>query len=290
MSATTPRSVLYAPGDRADLSRKAIQGDADAVILDLEDAVAEPRKQYALNTVLGILAECPPERDVWVRIALDERAGDQAFALAHHPHVGISVAKVERPSQLDPIAEAARAARGADAELRLEALIESGAALLNLSEIAAREDVVRLQLGEADLATDLGVPERAALPMLPARMQLITVSSARGLLRPAAPVSPDFTDLAKFRAETRELKSMGFFGRYCIHPAQVRIANEVFLPSAKELSWASAVLAAYAERSNEGVGAFSHEGQLVDLAIVRRAEHIASLSRRVVPSRQEVAQ
>ena len=160
-------------------------------------------------------------------------------------------------------------------------LLESGAAVLAARDIASAARVVRLQVGEFDLAADLGfsVSEGEA-EWMPIRTQTVLVSAAAGIGPPVAPVSTNYTDLVRFEASTRALRRLGFVGRACIHPAQVAVVNAVFTPSSEELDLARALVGTFDAAVAEGVGVIvGADGRMIDEAVVRMARRTIDLSR-----------
>lgn len=152
-------------------------------------------------------------------------------------------------------------------------LIESGAGLAAVMEIARCPRVRMLQIGEADLSADLGLePGPGGLELLLARGKVVVASRAASLLRPVAAVSATFRYLQRFHAETLELRRLGFRGRACIHPAQIPVVHDVFTPSAEELADAHAIMRAYEHMLERGEATgVDHRGRMLDEAVVRSA-------------------
>lgn len=266
------RSSMFVPGDRGDLLAKAAKFEADALVADLEDAVASGDKDAALSTVeqwlTSLAHEEPSCRNAWVRINVGPRGCYETERLSRLPAlVGVFVPKVESS---DALAEVSRASLRED--LWLAPMIESATGLVRLHEIAQSSGVFQLHMGELDLATDLGLspgPEDAELAH--ARAQVVVASRHAGLVAPAGPVNPRFDDPATYRASTQALARMGFMGRDCIHPNQVGIANEVFSVDPSEVAWAHALL----EEAQHHGGAYRDaDGSMVDEAVLRLARSI----------------
>lgn len=272
------RSWLYVPADDEARLRKAATRGADALILDLEDGVAESRKDLARRNVQLLLEEAPERPQLWVRISSEQSAfrADLAAALRERLD-GVVLAKTESTQQIADLATALAGMPGA--RRGLIPLIETAVAVTRMSEIAAVGGVSALQFGEADLSADLGVrigPEE--LELLYVRQQAVVISAASGLLAPIAPVSVDFTDLAAFRHGTQRLARMGFIGRACIHPAQVAVVNEVFTPTDAEVERAETVIQRSEEAAAAGRGVFvDADGRMVDEAVVRSARRVLEL-------------
>lgn len=254
------RSLLYVPGNKPQLFDKALRSGADAIILDLEDAVPLDQKDVARTEVSRWLQAHKDER-VWVRVNSGPLLRFDIEAVASM--AGIYVPKVSGPDEIG------------DLPSPVTALIETAAGVLDARSIAAHPAVVRLAIGEADLGAELNVrlssDERE---MLPARMQIVLASAAEGLDPPVGPVSTDFKDLDLLREGTAGLRAMGFGGRSVIHPAQVPIVNEVFAPTGEELAAARRVLDLF-ERAGGGV-CVDDGGKMIDEAVVRTARRLVT--------------
>lgn len=284
---TIPRSYLYVPGDAPEKLAKALTRGADAVIVDLEDAVPPAAKDSARDAVRGWLADQPaagPGRpQLWVRVNPGALGHEDARAVVGGALTGVMAAKTESAAELDAldgVLTAAESAAGLPAgAIRLVPLLESGSAVLRAGEIAAGPRVERLQLGEADLTADLGItvgPDERELDHL--RSQIVLVSAAARIAPPVAPVSTNFRDLEALRSSTRALARRGFLGRACIHPAQVQVVNEVFTPTAEEVEAARDLIARFDEAVAAGRGVVvSAAGRMVDEAVVRQARRVLQL-------------
>ncbi|TIC88186.1 CoA ester lyase [Nocardioides sp. GY 10113] len=266
------RSALYVPGDAPEKLEKALDRGADEVIVDLEDAVAPARKEYARSTVADWLSSVDrTDVAVTVRVNAGELGLVDVAAIAGAPALaGVVLAKAERAADVlavDRVLAAAGSAAG------VVPLLESAASILRAGEIAAAPRVHRLQVGEADLRADLGVtlgPDEREL--LYVRSQVVLVSAAARIAPPIAPVSTDFRDLDALRRSSEALARMGFVGRACIHPAQVAVVNDVFTPSEAALAEAADVLAALAA-AGSGV-AVDGRGRMIDEAVARQARAV----------------
>ncbi len=276
----TARSALYVPGDAADKLAKALAKGADELIIDLEDAVPQAGKEAARATVASWLGGLPPEGPrLWVRINPGEQGHEDLLAVVAPGLAGVCVAKAEDPAdlvELDALLTRLEAERGIAEPLRLIPLLESGEALFRARELARAPRVTRLQLGEADLAADLGVtPSPDGRELLWARSQAVAASAAAKIDPPIAPVSTDFRDLEALRESTRALRRLGFWGRACIHPAQIPIVHEVFAPTEEEIAKAKDVLVRYDEALAAGSGVcLDAGGRLIDEAVVRSARRL----------------
>lgn len=262
------RSYLYVPGDKPDLLAKAASKGADAIIADLEDAVAPDRKDEARAAVAEWLAARPAGEagpQIWVRVNGGELLEDDVSAIGPLAPHGLYLPKVSSPADV----ERADAALG-DADMPVVALIETAAGVLDARAIGGSPRVARLALGEADLGAELGVePSSDGREWIAARSMVVLASAAAGLDPPVAPVATDFRDLDAYRASTLALKRMGFGARAAIHPAQVPVINDVFTPSEEEIVAARRILERF-EAAGRGVTT-DDDGRMIDDALVRSA-------------------
>lgn len=259
------RSYLYVPGHRPDRFAKALASGADAVILDLEDAVPVPAKDRARADVAAFAGAA----GIWVRVNDGDRGLDDLAAVAGRVD-GVIV----------PKSTAARLAtvHARWPDVALIALVESAAAFVELPAIAASGGVRTLAIGEVDLAADLGLGERppsAALWAL--RMQVVVACAAAGRDAPLGPVERDFADLAAFEAVVRDLQGAGFGAVQCIHPTQVPVVNASLTPTADEVAGAERVLAR-AEAADGGVFV-DDAGRMIDEAVLRSARRTIARAR-----------
>ncbi|MFI0371899.1 HpcH/HpaI aldolase/citrate lyase family protein [Actinomadura sp. 1N219] len=269
------KTALYVPGDRPDRLEKALRSGADQLIVDLEDAVPVAAKERTRASVAAWLRGLPAERPVvTVRINPGEPGHADVRAIAGPGLDGVLAAKTETAAEMHAL-DGVLTAAGMP-ELPVVPLLESAAAVFAAPAIAAAPRVTSLQLGEADLAADLGVtPSPDGSELLWARSQIVAACAAAGLSPPLAPVSTEFRDLDAFRATTERLKRLGFRGRACIHPAQVPVAAEVFTPSPAELDSARTLVAAYESSLAAGSAVLvGDDGRLVDEAVVRAARRL----------------
>ncbi|MBA2618441.1 MAG: CoA ester lyase [Rubrobacter sp.] len=294
------RSLLAVPASNRKMVEKALSSEADAVFLDLEDAVAPERKADAREDVAWALRELDwGGRPTLFRVnALDtrwfyrdvvevvEEAGEALDA--------VLIPKVNRPEDLHAVAVLLD---GIELEkelepgkIGLEAQIETAEGLTNVDDVARSTDRLgALHFGPGDFAASLGMPQTSlgtrdewdeAYPghRFGYVMQRIVVAArAAGLRAVDGPVA-DHRDEEGLRAACRAARSLGFDGKWCIHPAQVPVVNEVFSPTEEEVSWAEKVVEAYEEAGAAGSGAVSVDGQMVDAASIRMARRTLDLA------------
>jgi citrate lyase subunit beta / citryl-CoA lyase len=279
------RSVLYMPGSNARALEKAKTLNADALILDLEDAVAPAAKEAARRQVCdAVRGGGYGHRELIIRInALDTAWGkaDLEAAAAAAPDAIL----LPKPGTAADIALAmdALVAAGAPEATRLWAMIETPLAIVNLAEIAgaARLPDARLDcfvLGTNDLVketrADLTLNRRPALYWLSAS---ITAARAYGL-DILDGVYNNFKDSDGFRRECRHGRRLGFDGKTLIHPDQVAVANEVFAPPEAEVAFAKKIIAAFAHPDNRGKGVITLEGRMVELLHAEMARRTVAIA------------
>ncbi|WP_243718191.1 CoA ester lyase [Actinomadura sp. 7K534] len=276
-----PRSYLYVPGNAPDKLGKALTRGADALIVDLEDAVPPAGKDAARRAVADWLGTRAPARgtELWVRINGGEAGHEDVRALAGLPALtGLVLAKAEDAAQVAAVA--ALLADLGDVTARLMPLLETAGAILDVRDIARAPRVHRLQIGEVDLAADAGLdpgPDEAELAF--ARSMAIMASAAAGLPPPVGPVSAITADPAALAESTERVRRQGFVGRACIHPAQLPVVHEVFTPSAPEIARAEDVLARYEAAAAAGSGVvLDADGRLIDAAVIRLARRTLATS------------
>ncbi len=270
---TQLRSLLFAPGSDERKLVKALGSDADAVIADLEDAVAPGEKDAARELTIRVLAETETRAARLVRVnGIDTpHALDDLAAVAE---LGLDAIVVPKATP------EAIAALGDDGP-PLIAIVETAAGLLQASELAATPRVAALFLGAVDLGLELGFEPRAdGLELLHARSTLVLASAAAGLRGPFDAVYLAIRDEDGLEAEARLARSLGFRGKPCIHPAQVDVVNRVFTPDAEEIERARAVVDAYDAAVAAGRGAIALEGQMIDVPVVERARGILAQAER----------
>lgn len=261
-----PRSLLYAPAHRGDLVRKALAGEADAVIADLEDAVPPAAKPAARAALAELLTDDAWEGELWVRV--DPAALHDDLAVAMHPRVtGIVLAKCDDVTLPAAIAgmEALESARGA--RLRLIGLIESARAIARIDSIAGSPRLTTLGLGEVDLLADLRISAGASHAVDALRLQVIVHARAHGLEAPIAPTSLEITDVGVVEASTRSLADFGFRSRTAVHPRQLAAIHAALTPTAAEVRRARELI----EASADGEARVADDGRLVDEAVLRAA-------------------
>ena len=278
------KSWIYVPGDRPDRFAKAATCGANAVLIDLEDAVFDRNKGIARENVVQWLASRQPSNvAIWVRVNSGDRGAEDVVAVARPGLTGICLPKTGSLAQIVEVADLLQAAevrqelpRGM---FKITPLVETASALIQINEIASAPRVSQLQIGEVDLAADMGIEVgEKEFELLYARSMVVMASAATGILPPVGAVSTDFKNLADLRASSMALKAMGFVGRACIHPAQVEVVNDVFSPTTDEVTRAQDVLGRLSSAAREGSGlAIDVNGKMIDEASARWARRVLGL-------------
>ncbi|MFC4425334.1 HpcH/HpaI aldolase/citrate lyase family protein [Deinococcus navajonensis] len=281
-----PRSVLFAPGNRADLVAKLPRSGPDAVVIDLEDAIpAAPEAKAAARPVARDAARdlivAAPHLSVFVRVnALHSPYFEDDLGVLTPELAGVVIPKLESAQDAEQVA-AALQARGLN--LPLLAGLETGAGVWNAREIMAHPAVAWAYFGAEDYTTDLGGARTpGGLEVLYARSQVALAARLCGV--PALDiVVTALHDEAVFREDAGLGRALGYSGKLCIHPAQVALAHDIFGATPAQLARAEALLAAAHEAAARGHGAFSFEGQMVD-------EPMLAAARAVLAQRPESTQ
>ena len=271
-TATLPwRSWLYVPGDRSDRIAKAIDSHADCVIIDLEDAVASINKKQARSNIAADLTHSTA-KPVLVRINASGTSWQEEdlAVLRECDHLaGIRVPKCESLEQITGITEHLPTTP-------LHLLIESAKGLQLADELAAAHpNVASIALGEADLRADLRITDENHLGY--ARGRIVAAAAAAGLMAPPQSVFTNIEDEAALRATSLSAKAAGFFGRTVIHPRQVAVVNDVFLPTTAEVDQARALVDAL-NASTDTAALVLTDGRFVDPAVAAGAQHVLDIA------------
>jgi citrate lyase subunit beta/citryl-CoA lyase len=275
------RSLLFAPGNHARRVEKALSLDADAVILDLEDAVAVVEKP-ATRGLIATALERPRRGLLYVRV----NAVDTEFCYADVGAIvrpgldGIVLPKVESAAGLATIdwlmRQLERAQGLPPGEIDLIPIIETASGLQQISTIlSAGTRVRRVAFGAGDFTLDVNmVWSRGETELAHARAVIATASRASGIDAPLDTVWVDLSDPEGLEASARTALGCGFQGKMCIHPDQIAVVNQVFTPSDAEVEFAERVSAAFANAEAEGHAAIQLDGKFIDYPIVYRAQRV----------------
>lgn len=276
-----PRSYLFVPATSGRKIDKAYASAADAVILDLEDAVAVSEKDAA-RALLATIVPASPARPTWIRI--NAVGTDFCFAdLQACCRVGVAgllLPKAESAEQVrlvDWVLCNVEQAQGLPARgIALAAIVETALGLQQVAAIAAASSRLRrLMFGAVDLAADLDIDtadEAGATSQ--ARFAIAVASRAAGLEPPVDTAYTDIGNIEGLRQTTLRAKALGYAAKACIHPAQIAVVNDVFTPGASEVAWARRVVEAFEAAEREGLAAVKLEGQMLDYPVVEKARRL----------------
>lgn len=266
MNPLQARSLLFVPGDRPERYAKAVASGADAVIIDLEDAVAPDAKAAARAAAHEYL--CGGGHALLRINALDSVWAEDDMPLCGAPGVlGVVCPKTEHPTDLARIASHMRPGTS------LLPLIETAKGLRDIHSIAAADRIGRLLFGSVDLSLDLNLaPSEHEEELSSYRALLVLASRAAGLAPPVDGVTLNLQDDAALARATQTARRAGFGAKLCLHPVQIATVHRAFAASAEELAWAERVL----NNARGQTGAFQFEGRMVDTPVLQRARRFLS--------------
>jgi len=259
------RTALFAPAGDARKLQRAWASGADAVILDLEDAIAATAKDAARAALAEDLRARPagaPPALVRINAPASDAGRRDLVALEGLPVDALVV----------PKAEADAVAAVADRGVPVVALVETAAGVLDAARIARTPGVALLMLGPVDLSAELGCDP--ADELLVARSQLVLASAAARLPQPLDGPCLALDDADALHAESLRARRLGFGGKACIHPRQLDVVAAAFADDEAQRAWAARVVAAHAEAERDGGGVTVVDGQMVDAPVVRRARAV----------------
>jgi len=287
------RTFLFAPGNHPRRVEKALSLDADAVILDLEDAcpIAEKKATRAV-----VVAACQRPRTglgyVRVNAASTEFGYGDIVAVVQKGVDGIVLPKVETA---DEVRAVEWVISNLEAERDLPAgafdvipIIETSKGMANIRAItAAGTRVKRIAFGAGDFTLDMSMEwTRAEAELLPYRSECVLASRAAGIEAPLDTVWVDLKDAEGFKASTRHVKGLGFQGKMCIHPDQVAVANEILTPSVAEVDWSRKAVEAFKAAEKAGSASIQLEGKFIYYPIVSRAQRVLETMQRISSRRR----
>jgi len=263
-----PRTYLFVPGNRPERFAKALASGADAIVLDLEDAVAPTAKGEARDAIAqwsGQAAKADRGRIV-VRVndARSNAFADDLRLLREADISNVMLPKAESAAQIQAVLERV-------SEARVLALIESACGVARVQQVAGADGVARLVFGTLDYALDLDLDITDGSEALQHAAAAIAIASrVAGLATPVAGVTPQFDDEQRLLADLAWSRRHGFGAKLCIHPRQIAPIHAALAPSAQSVEWARRVLAAEAESP----GAARLDGRMIDRPVVLQAQRI----------------
>lgn len=269
------RSLLFLPATADHLLAKAPERGADALVVDLEDAIPPDRKAQARPMARAAVEQLAARGAVVVlRVNSEPKLWRQDLQDMPLQHLAaVMLPKVESPDQVDAFAQALAAHTAASGHQAppIAALLETPRGVLAAAQVAPHQALCALGFGAEDYAGALGVPPEPAALTWPAH-QVLTCAHAYGLACWGLAGSIAVVDdVEGFEQTVRAGRAMGFTGSVCIHPRQVPIVNRGFSPTADERAWAARVVAADEAARATGLGAVLLDGRMIDRPIVERA-------------------
>ena len=289
------RSLQFVPGNRRDMLQKARGFRADALVADLEDSVPPDEKSAARELVAELVPTLSElGQKVMVRVnSLDTgRTAEELRAVVSSQLYGVSLGKVDSPwhiKECDRLLSVEETRQGIlPGTVKIIPWIESAAGVLSASAIAAASSrVVAMAFGAEDFTNDMGLQrteggEEVAFP----RAMIPIVARAAGIVALDTPYVR-FRDAEGLRKEAESAASLGYKGKFAIHPAQLETINQVFTPREEDLKYARRVVAAWEESTAQGRGALALDGEMVDVPVVKRAYNLLELAEEI--SRMENA-
>lgn len=273
------RSWLFAPGADERKMTKALASAADALILDLEDAVAISEKPRARAMVRAVLGAQPAARQIYVRVN-DIGTGwtaEDIRAVCAAGLAGIVLPKVEAAETVRTVSALIESAERAEGlppgQVHLNAIVETARGVAWLPSIAAAGGRLEaLMFGAADYTADLGIPTSNVGPhIVHGKIATAVASRAAGLEAPIDTVFFDLDDPDGLLADCAEARALGFQGKAVIHPRQIDPVNETFTPSPSEVGAAQRLIETFEKAERNGLGAVQIDGKLVDYAMLKTA-------------------
>ena len=283
------RSMLYVPATSEKFIEKAHERGADAIKIDLEDAVApaeKPRARTLVRSAAKLVAK--GGADVLVRINRPLRMAVDDLEASVWPEVqGLVLPKVESSDHIGFLTEIItelEEERGMQrGHIKLMALIETPRGYSNVRDIAhSSHRLSAIALGQEDFSAEMGMVEPEGMSLLSYYQTVQVAAREAGILPIGYPGSiAEFTDLKLFKSNALAARKLGFDGGACIHPKQVPILNEAFTPTDEEIDRSERMVAAYDAAMAAGDGAVAFEGKMIDVPVVARAERILSIRDRI---------
>jgi citrate lyase subunit beta/citryl-CoA lyase len=266
---------LFAPGNSRKKIEKALNSDADAIIIDLEDAVVSGEKDRARNLVYSILQEnLPMNRKVYVRINSINTAWFFYDIKMVKMLEGLTGIMIPKCNDKTPITVAGELLGN---ELEIIPLIESAEGVMNVERILASDKrVKKVAFGSVDFALDIGVDwSEEGLERMYAMSKIVLTSRAQGAEPPIDAVFPIIDNEQSFRSDALKGRQIGFFGKMVIHPRHIEWVKEVYTPSPKQMEWSLKVIRTY--ENGDHSGAIDLDGKLIDRPVYLLAKRLTAL-------------
>jgi citrate lyase subunit beta/citryl-CoA lyase len=282
------RSLLFVPGNKPSMLEKALTVAPDALVPDMEDSVPAAEKANARQTIAQFLPRLAATRiPVIPRInALDTEWLEADLEAVVGPHIfGVSVGKIRTAGDVAAIsgrvAALERRAGIAAGTLRLVPWIETAEAIVNVAAICrASERIAAVAFGGEDFTNDMGIERLEDEAQVAYARQTLCIAGRAAHVQALDTPYFKLRNPDGLRDNALRAKSIGFKGKFAIHPEQIEILNECFSPSAQEIAHAERVVAAFEEAERRGRGSTSLDGWVIDVPVVKRARALLELARR----------
>ncbi|MBU3588299.1 CoA ester lyase [Polynucleobacter sp. 31A-FELB] len=271
-------NFLFVPGVRPDRFAKALASGADGVLIDLEDSVAEEEKGIARDLTRIAWRNFTKEQRQRLVVRMNAPSSKhfvQDMVLAKELSIScVMIPKSESADQINGVAQAL-------GDVAIIPLIESALGIDNIAEVAGASSVLRLALGNIDLQADLGmVCDAQDSELLPARFKMVVASRLAQLATPIDGITQSTDDVVQIADNAQRAKRIGFGGKLCIHPKQVEIVRNAFMPTEEEIDWAKRVI--QADDDSHG-GAIKLDGRMIDRPVVLLARRTLAIVSRYTP-------
>ncbi len=283
------RTALFVPGNRKDRIEKALNTEADAIIIDLEDAVPSSQKEACRSDVREKI-ESHPDRTILVRVNPlgSPFLGGDLEQVVVRGLSGIVLPKVEKAGHIIEIHELLcreeEKKKIGEGAVLLFPLIESAIGVQHVYDIVSVKTspprTYTVMFGAADYTLDMGLEMTSeGNELFYARSRICLACRAAGLAPPIdTPFMIDIKDTEALVADARRAKDLGFQGKMTIHPAQVDPCNRIFSPSPEETARAEKIVRAFEEAESAGLGAIQLDGKFIDYPVVKRAREVMALA------------
>lgn len=266
-------NFLFVPGTRPDRFSKALDSGADAVVLDLEDAVAQQDKEKARQAIREAWSTFTPAQKKRL-VVRSNSPGSHFYSedLILAEELDIACLMIPKSESLDQINGVAQILPNT----AIIPMIETAIGLDRLNEIANSEQVIRLALGNLDLQVDLGIVcDAQETELQSARFQIVLASRLAQIAPPIDGVTPSTDDSERITNDAQRAKRMGFGAKLCIHPKQVPLVKAAFMPNTDDITWAMRVI--QADKASKGE-AVKLDGRMIDRPVVLLAQRILAIA------------
>lgn len=267
------RSVLFSPGDQADLLRKAPETEADVVVYDLEDAVRPAQKDHARDIVADVLADIDPPCELCVRVnPVGLGAEDDVAEVIVDAAETVDAVVLPKVADADDVTAFEGILSGYDLSMPIFAILETAKGILDAEAVAQTDAVDALVFGAEDLAADIGATRTPDGTEISHARQHVVLAASAGGVDAIDTLVTDYGDTEHLKEDAARSVQLGFDGKLAIHPAQVPVINDAFSPDEEDIEWARRVLEADAAADDAGV--FTVDGKMIDGPLIEQARTI----------------